>query len=358
MSELRSEPTARHATSATPPGRETAEDLEALGRVTGRDVPTLDDTVRAVSHRPHSSPSRWEEYAMAMMDFLKRRPGLATAVAIAIAAVAMLVIPFSYQRTTGHDVALALSGGNLSMDQAREIAKELKGVLRVDHVTVDATNRNGRLGYVLNARVPARSSVNVVATASAFQAGLARVGEPASLAITPVKERVSGTVYAYAYDRVIEISMDGKTAPQLESEIQRRLSEAGITGASVSVTHPGGDPNGLEVKVESKHDRTTGEAPGQALEYFPELVLTKHGAPVAGQRFAVGIEKRHAADGVTLTVRVQQGDRTAAAEVPRSDSMSDASLATAIESQLKAAGLDVTVRVNAGEIEVRPRVEK
>jgi hypothetical protein len=184
------------------------------------------------------------------------------------------------------------------------------------------------------------------------------VGQQASLAITPVKERVSGTVYAYAYDRVIEISMDGKTAPQLEAEIQRRLAEAGIAGASVSVTHPGGDPNELKVQVEAKRDRDAGQAPGQALEKFPELVLTKNGSPVAGQHFAVGIEKRHTADGLMLTVRVHQGERTGVAQVPRSDSMSDAALAAAMESQLKAAGLDVVVTVNAGEIEVKPRSEK
>ena len=33
----------------------------------------LDDTVRAISHRPDSKLSILEEYAMATMDFLKRR---------------------------------------------------------------------------------------------------------------------------------------------------------------------------------------------------------------------------------------------------------------------------------------------
>ena len=355
MSEFRLESPERGAMGGSAAGREAAEDLRALKQVTTLDVPALDDTVRAISHRPDSKLSILEEYAMATMDFLKRRPGLATAMAVALAAVALLVVPFSYERTSGHDVALTLSGASLGPDQAREVAKELKGLLHADRVAVNAANQDGREGYVLSTRVPARSGINVSAAARTFKAVLERAGYAASATITPVKERVSGTVYAFARDRVIEISMDGKSAPQLEVEIAQRLAEAGIVGATVSVTHPGGDPNELKVQVTAKRQQDEATAPGQALESFPELKLTKNGAPAEGHGFAVGIEKRHSADGLALTVRVHQGDKLGVAEVPRSDSMSDAALAATLASQLEAAGLEVTVSVTGGEIEIKPR---
>ena len=355
MSEFRIDPPTGGAASETTGSRETAEDLLALKQATARDVPTLDDTVRTISRRPHATLSILEEYAMATMELLKRRPGLATAVAIALAAVAMLVIPFSYERTSGHDVALTLSGGSLGPDQVRQVAMELKGLLHADHVVVNAANQDGRTHYILSARVPASSGIKVAAAARAFEAGLAKAGYTASTTIMPVKERVSGTVYAYAFDHVIEISMDGKSAPQLEAEIQQRLADAGIAGATVSVSHPGGDPNELKVRVEAK--RPPG-ATGQTPESFPELVLTKNGAPAEGHGFSVRIEKRHSLDGMALTVRVHQGDKSGVAEVPRSDSMSDAALGTALETQLNAAGLDVTVSVTGGEIDIKPRVAK
>ena len=355
MNEFRLDSPERGATAETAGNRETAEDLRALKQVTARDVPTLDDTVRTISHRHASKLSILEEYAMATMNILKRRPGVATAVAIALAAVALLVVPFSYERTSGHDVALTLSGASLGPDQVHEVAKELKGLLHAEHVVVNAARQGGREGYVLSTRVPARSGINVFAAARTFEAVLEKAGYAASATITPVRERVSGTVYAFARDRVIEISMDGKSAPQLEAEIAQRLAEAGIAGATVSVTHPGGDPNELKVQVTAKRQQDEAAAPGQALESFPELKLTRNGAPAEEHGFAVGIEKRHSADGLALTVRVHQGDKLGTAEVPRSDSMSDAALAATLDSQLKAAGLDVMVSVTAGEIDIKPR---
>ena len=94
----------------------------------------------------------------------------------------------------------------------------------------------------------------------------------------------------------------------------------------------------------------------QPHQEFPELVLTHDGAPVTGA--TVRIEKRHSSDGVTLIVRVQQGDKDAVAEVPRADTMSDDALGAAIASQLLAAGLDMTVKVSGEQIEIRPRAAK
>ena len=292
---------------------------------------------------------------MATMGTMKRKPALATAIAVAVAAVAMLVIPFSYERTTGQDVRLTVSGGTLGADQAREIAKEFKGLLRADQVAVNVADEGGRTSFVFTARVPMASGVHASAAARVFEAALTKAGFAATTVITPVRERVTGTVYAYARDRVIEISTDGKSAPALESEIRQRLAEAGVTDAQVSVTNPGNDPRQLKVEIQAKrlHDGTQATPPGEAV--MPEVVLTRNGAPVSGNEFSVRLEHLKGADGLTLTARVHQGDKNGVAEVQGADAMSDAALGSAIESQLTAAGLSVTVRVTAGHVEIEPR---
>src|SRR6476660_8681234 len=98
MSDVRLDSSAGGPRAEAAGSPEAAEDLRALKHVTARDVPTLDDTVRMLSRRPDSKPTILEEYAMATMDFLKRRPGIAGAAAIALAAFALLVFPFSYER--------------------------------------------------------------------------------------------------------------------------------------------------------------------------------------------------------------------------------------------------------------------
>ena len=174
---------------------------------------------------------------MSIASTFTRRPWLATAGLIVLIAAAMLVVPVSYDRTVGHDVALTLTGVK-DLSRARDIARELEAVLGVKHVTVQAAQDAGA-SLTFDAFVPVRSGVDPGARARAFAKELEQRGYAAAAVSTPKRERVAGSVYAYAKDLVIQVSTDGKSAAQIEAEIRQRLADAGITNTSVSVTDSG-----------------------------------------------------------------------------------------------------------------------
>src|SRR3989442_15025780 len=95
-------------------------DLEALRRESARDLPSIESIVRTASSRPRT----WEEHVMATFGVVTRRPWTSTALAGALAAIALLIVPFSYERTTGQTVSLTLSGDRLDPDHVRSIALE------------------------------------------------------------------------------------------------------------------------------------------------------------------------------------------------------------------------------------------
>jgi len=325
---------------------ERSEDFRALRTTTADEMPTLDEVVRAARRRPLP---HWEERMKSTTQSLKARPWLTTAIAGAVAALALLVIPVSYERTTGREVSLSVSGPNLGMDGVRGIAQEYKRALGVDHVTVEATNADGRENFVLKATVPATSKVNSAAAARIFAGGLSKLGYQAAATTRLLKEKVSGPVYAYALDRVIQISMDGKSASQLESEIRQRLIDAGVTGANVSVTDSG--DHGRTIKVTADH-HIDGSNPEHAP--IPELVLTKNGAPIEGQGFMVRVEKRRTGDGTTLTLRVNKDGKSTVVDIANVETKSDAAIASEVEAQLKQAGIDAKVTVTNGQVAIEP----
>jgi hypothetical protein len=287
--------------------------------------------------------------------FLKSRPALSVTIAGALAAIALLIIPIPYERTTGHDVALALSGAKLDQGRVREIARELKSALHVDHVMVHASDVNGVMSFDLSTTVPTSAGVNAVAAANAFGAELGKLGLTASAHVSAVKEPVIGTVYAYARDRVIEINMDGKSAAQIESEIRQRLAEAGIIHALVSVTDVGSNYRKVTVKMHEMKSASGSQPLGHVEEAVPELVLKKNGQSLGGQGVMIRVEKRKTADGTTLILHVQQNEKSATVEVPHVESLSDATLASQIESQLKSVGIEATAKVTNGEIEIQQK---
>ena len=327
------------------------QDFQALRSATARDPRTLDHTVRSARER---RPRTWEEWLMSTMRTTKRRPWIGAALAGGLAALALLVIPISYEKTTGHDVKLTLTGPGLLVDYAGEIARQLKSALGAPNVTMAVEGDDQSETYTLEASVPARKGTNTPAVAQAFAAGLTKLGYTATAATTPRKERVSGNVYAFARDRVIQVSLDGKSAGQIESEIRQRFAEAGITGTEVSVTQDAAGKQ-LGVKIKAEHIQKAGDPPLTEQE-IPQLVLTKNGAPVTGGKgLEVQMKKMKSAAGETLVIDVTQDGKTAQAQVPGADTMSDAALAAAIQRQLERAGLSVTVKVTNGGVEITPK---
>ena len=339
MSELRSRsdrPGDRHR------GPETiGDDLEALRSLSLEGQPGLENSLSAA--RRARGETR-EGFAM-VLHFLRTRPALATALGVIVVAAALLVIPISYERTVGYDVALTLEGGNVAEPQVREIARGFKETLGAEGANVMASMENGRLTYVFQASAPR----DVRGSAEAFAKELKALGYAAKVEATPRRETVSTDVYAYAMSQVIEISTDGKSAAQLESEIRQRLLAAGVTQAQVSVTDLG--DNKRSVRIEAQHR----DQAGTGHEELPELVLTRDGKPI-GEGFAVRVMKKKDASGATaLSVAVTADGKTTTAEISNPDSMGEAALAAEIQSRLLAAGIDAVVTVHGDEITVEKR---
>jgi hypothetical protein len=330
-------------------------DLEALRAVSAKDVPELDSTMRNVRRRvPVSGRRLWNlrRNIMAALDSVRTRPAVAAVVVGALLVVVAMVVPVSYQRVVGQDVALTFAGKGIGREQIGAIARALKGVLGSDGVVVDASAMDQGTQFVLRATSPQRSGARVQRVAGEFARGLAAKGYSASFQVAPHRERVRYPAAAYAWDQIIRISVDGKSAAQLQSEIQRRLSEAGVPDAQVSVTDRPEGGREINMKVERQ---AVGDGSAATPEPMPQVVLTKEGAPLAGgEGLAVKIRKMKRDDAVTLIVEVTLNDKSAKAEVPNSQSMSDAALADAISGQLKQQGIDAKVTVVGGKVSVEP----
>jgi hypothetical protein len=324
--------------------RAAAADLEALRLATARDVPTMHSVLRAAQAGSHREEGGW-------MAAFKGRPWVSAAVAGAMVVVALLVIPVSYMKVTGHQVALSVSGASITPDRLRGIAGEMKQALHADGVRVEAQAKNGDVTYTLASTVPAGTGVDAGAAAKAFAGELNRLGYQATADVTPVVEKVTGSVYAYARDQVIRVSVDGKSASQIESEIRSGLAAAGITNAQVNVTEADGGKK-LQVKVEAKRTSNDGREPTEA----PRLELTRNGQPMAGGKgFTIREEKRKGPDGVTLSLEVNAGDKHATIEIPHVDTMSDAAITQTVQQQLAAAGIQASVTVTDGRVEIREK---
>jgi hypothetical protein len=328
-------------------------DLAALKKVSDRDLPDLKHVMNEISRRDavKAAPIMgWRRRIMAAVQTMKARPVLAALAAAVVLIAVGMVVPVSYDRVTGHDVSISLSGANFTPDQIAPMAKEMKATLGAEGVQVDAMDDNGVARFVFHTTLPERSRAEAARKAGAFMKELAQKGIAASLAVAPHKEHVTSPAVAYAWNQIIQISVDGKSASALESEIKQRLAEAGLPDAQVSVKD--GGQGGREISVNVQRQNIGGAPAGQQPE--PELVLTKNGAPITGGS-TVRIKKMKDESGATsMVVETSDHGKTATATIPNADKMSDAQLQSAIETQFRQAGLNVRVEVVGGQIKVRP----
>lgn len=333
--------------------QQSERDLEALRMLTARDIPELSTIIQDIRHREAGSGPRLRtsrRFFMALVHSVRTRPVVATALLVAFVVLGGMIVPVSYDRVVGQDVALAVSGTPMSPGEVSDVAQGLKGALGASQVVAEVVSDGAQPHVVLHAALPRRSGADVQRSASEFARTLAAAGRSASVQVTPRRERVRYPAAAYALDQIIRISVDGKVASQLESEIRAALEQAGVHDAQVSVTdRPGG---GREVKMAVERTRD-GNALPETPEPVPQIVLTKDGAPLAGgEGISVKVQKRKAGGITSLIVDVTSHGKSAKAEVANSDAMSDAALADAITSQLKQAGVDVRVTVVGGKISV------
>jgi len=321
--------------------REIQRDMMAFREATARDLPELALDVTPVRHRVRAGLT-WKERLM------NNRPWFATAAVAGIFVIASLVVPFSYEKVTGHDLTLSLSGTQ-DMAQVQAIAKELKAAVHAGGVQVRMENQNGALTYVFTARVPASAGIDAAAVGHTFASQLEERGFTASAQATPVREKVSGNVYAYARDVVVRVEMSGKNASQIEAEIRQQLAAAGITNTQVNVVDEAGQRK-VTVEAQSTGSDPNVEHPNLQLE------LTKDGQVMPpGDGQSIEVRKLKTDTGMNLEMTFKKDGRSTQATVPNVDRMSDADLAAALQSQLVAAGFNVNVKVEGGKISIEPR---
>jgi len=321
---------------------EVDRDLRSLHAMTGERLASLD------SHM-HAARDRAERERRFMTGFRWVRWTVATA---AVVALALLLIPVSYNKTTGQDVALTFSAPGLNDQDAKALAGKFKTAIEGGTVQLTAEAGDQGVAYTLHGFVPRDSHRNADAVAQAFADVLKSKGYTASASVTPHVERVSGSVYAMAMNQVIRIETDGKTASQIESEIRDQLLAAGVPNPEVSVTDSDGK---REVKVLAKAESHDPSQPLPELSE-PTIVLTRDGQDIdTANSCQVQVKKiKHEGGALQLTVDVTYKGSSAQAIVDNADQMSDAATASSIESQLRSAGLDLKVTVTDGQIEVKP----
>ena len=273
-----------------------------------------------------------------------RHPWPAAAGFAAALVVVLLAVPISYVRTTGQDVALTLTGTG-DPAQSQRIAGELERALGVRYVAVKPAGA----GFRLEAFATGRPVADVQARARALAKELTARGYGAVASVTPRRERVSGSVYAYARDIVVRVRADGKSDAQVAAEIRQQLADAGIGKPEVSVVrkdgrqevtitaHPGSDvvpPGGpCNIDVELTQD---GKPSRDAM-----LLRSLRRAPGGGPAFHMGL--------------VGPDGRTTIVHVPNPGALGDSGLAAEINAQLRAAGLDLRMKVTNGKPEIVPK---
>lgn len=322
------------------PGLE--RDREALERVTSQGLPPLSSVARAVRNR---QPRISEGF---FMSFARKHPFLAPALLTTAVLALLSFLPISFDRTVGHDVRLTLDGSTFDETRIAALAKEMKSQLGADQVAVNAEAQGaGAPTFTFTTKVAAKEGARARSVLDAFEKTLEEQGMRVSTAVTPSVERVSGTVAAYAADRVIKIETEGKSAAQIENEIRVAFEQAGMSGVQVSVQDEGEGKRRVEVHAE--HDGASG-VPAEPLQI--QIGDEKPG----DDRTTVDMRKIKDDAGVmTLKVHVVSGGRDSEAVIPNVDTMSDAALESEIERQLTAAGVNVDVTVTDGKINVTAR---
>ncbi len=283
-------------------------DLEALRSTTDQALPTLAETSRAVAMRRQDLTSKGA-FTMTL-----RRPRVIGALATCALAAILAVIPLPYSKTVGHDVTLLFSA-ELPPVAIKGIARQLKRALAAESVQVRLENGQA----TLVAKSTNRSRLEVERVTSALVQRLADKKLDAKVSIAPRTERVSGTVYAMALDRIVQIRVDGtgKTDAQVAAEITEQLAEAGFD-AWVDVKRKDGQ---TQISIDADD----------------------------GDR-QLKIERRTVGGPAQIEMQMGLDDK-------REPGMTDAQLKEKIERQLRARGLEPSVTVKGDEIRVEARKE-
>lgn len=194
-------------------------------------------TVRERLARPEQEHYQKESRFMSTLrEQFSRRPRFSTGLVIAVAAILFVtLVPFSYDRTVGYEVAF--DGVTANGDYTQTLPAALKA-LGYDNASVNVTQDAGKATYTI-ANLPTRAAAKEAAAVFAVL-----TGSKAEPQINAVTETVSGSLYAQVRDGVIRIEIDsaGKSDSEIASEIEAKLADYGFNDTQVQVnTKPDGE---------------------------------------------------------------------------------------------------------------------
>jgi hypothetical protein len=276
-----------------------------------------------------------EGFVSQSRELFRARPWLAPAAA-ALAVVASLLIPFSYQKTTGYDLAVALGASEAAKTQA--LAKHLSEDFGATSVSINSDG--GEL--LVTGRIPADKARGLKGRVDALAAVLKEQGMTADVSVEPVVETVSGSLYAMTRDAVVkvDITATGRTPAEIEADVVRQLQAAGLNDAQVSVTQADGQTT-VQIFAHGDGASATGGTGAHALPDGGGWVSSGGGSGEHPE-FEFTIDGQSpGADKKMATVQIQPGD------APKSD----AELEAELERQLAAQGFPSDVVVRDGKVQ-------
>ncbi len=297
-------------------------DLQAYREVTARDLPSVRDTAqllrRAALQTAHNTTR--EGFYMKSLISVKAHPWLAATAAAVVVAMILGVVPVNYTVTTGQDVTLQLAAPAPQGEALRKVATGLRAALHADGVQIALTDDGAGPAVRLEAAVPSRLGAEVRHAAAAYARGLTERGIPAQASVQARTERVSTNVYAFARSRAVELRVTsaGRTPAEIEADIRAQLEAAGLENPQVQVTKDGG-----QTQVQIQADGARGECE---------------------QKFEIKLIGR---DDQPLDASLNRF------EVERRPGMTDADVKADIERQMREAGVEGTVTVVDGKVNVK-----
>jgi hypothetical protein len=190
-----------------------------------------------------------------------RRFSIALVVAAAVF-VFVVLVPFSYDRTIGYN--LAYTGLDSKYDLPPEMLTEVLTTLGYRQVRVELTQNGSYLDYSITG-LPSSTAAKEASVAFTSLTGYS--GEPViTLAVT----KTSASLYAQVRDKLIkiEVESEGKSEAEIKAEIEDKLREQGLANPDVTVTLK---PDGMrEIKIGVQESTEAGMKEKQIKIMVPE----------------------------------------------------------------------------------------
>jgi hypothetical protein len=248
---------------------------------------------------------------MLMTTFTKitSRPWWATGAAAAAIAMVLLFVPVAYERNLGQEVTISMAG-DLAEGSVRQVADAFRAAMGVEEIRLQVGDIT-----ILSARVPGRSRAEASVMARAFSSQLDHKGIPATTAVSPWTEKVTGNVYAQVTNRWrdLRVETQGRSEAEIEQEIHAQLEQMGFLNREVTFRREGdrtrlgiraGNPdNQLETKIERKIMGGGGQEP--PIEVMLPDCTDLRGLP--DDQVKAEVERRLRERGIEAEVRVEKG---------------------------------------------------